>query len=65
MSARLPAQRADTGDRLIQKRCFDTLFGRGIFTKKYFLIACFRDHAVEHLRVTNSPLLGRTLHAKV
>ncbi|WP_256411721.1 hypothetical protein, partial [Halorubrum rubrum] len=36
-----------------------------IFTRKYFLIACFRNHAVEHLRITNSTMLGRILHAKV
>ncbi|MFA9518388.1 hypothetical protein ACERIT_14430 [Halopenitus sp. H-Gu1] len=31
---------------VIQKCCFNTLFGRRIFTRKYFLLACLLNYAI-------------------
>ena len=37
---------------VIQKRREDTPLGRRVLTRKYFLLACLLDHAVEHLLIT-------------
>jgi hypothetical protein len=42
-----------------------TLLRRRVLTRKYFMLANLLSHVFEYLQLTNVPLLGRFLHAKI
>ena len=50
---------------MVQKRREDTPLCRRVLTGKYFLLASLLNYAVEHPQLTNLPLLGLFLHAKI